>query len=257
MIPHTVAEQADEGRGRADGGDDAGPARHRAGCARLDARERQARTLLDAFGRQAARALHLIAGGLDHRSDGAGSMPHVTGVPLETVRRTECPDGGTGAPCRDSESRTLGDPDRPGDERREGQSEHHRFDDAVGVEEHSPGRQVMRQWRPGWIAGKGHGRCRGAERTARRSRSKARLQIVTSGRRPRRPPSSAEQPAGPADRRPSATAAWESGFPRHHGMAPEMVGSRPSDPSPFVPRGPWSRQGASVPRISIVPARGP
>ncbi len=51
------AEQADEGRGGADGGEQPGAAAHRAAGARLDAAEQRGGPLLDALGAEALRAL--------------------------------------------------------------------------------------------------------------------------------------------------------------------------------------------------------
>ena len=55
----------------------------------------------------------------------------------------------------------LGEPDRPGHQRRKGQPDHHRLHDDVGIHEHAPGRQVARQQR---IVGRGESRCRAARR---------------------------------------------------------------------------------------------
>jgi hypothetical protein len=38
------------------------------------------------------------------------------------------------------------DPDRPGYERSHRKADHHRFDDLIGMQEHAPGGEVLRQF---------------------------------------------------------------------------------------------------------------
>ena len=66
--------------------------------------------------------------GLDLRELGDQGVPVLEG-PNDPMRALEA----------------FGKPDRPGDQRRESKSDHHRLHDEVGVDEHRPWRELARQ----------------------------------------------------------------------------------------------------------------
>ena len=49
--------------------------------------------------------------------------------------------------ARAAQFEPFGEPDRPGDQRSDGKADHHRFHDDVGMDEHAPRGEILRQLR--------------------------------------------------------------------------------------------------------------
>ena len=143
-MPHTVPNRPDERRGGTDGGEDAGAAAHVATAGRDESLEAEGNTFLDAFFFAAVdRQAHLFQGVM-HQQVGEGAFLG--------RRRAGFFKGGGFFQVDDFAAQTtlgahqlkaLGDPDGPGDDRGDGQADHHDFHDDVGVLIHAPRRQVM------------------------------------------------------------------------------------------------------------------
>src|SRR6516165_12282244 len=140
------AKQADEGRGRTDGGKHAGAAQDPSPEACFDALEARSDPFLDAFSVGGTGGdLQLGHGRIEELHDLALS----TGKPLDSLR------GGAHADeliqCRPHASLGqhdlygFGEPHRPGDDRSEGKADQYRLHHRIGVEIHAPWAEIARK----------------------------------------------------------------------------------------------------------------
>ena len=88
------------------------------------------------------------------RARPASARPAAARSGAARIDREAAPQPGAG----DDELEALGDPHRPGDQRGEGEPDHHRLHHHVGGLEHAPGREIARQQRLGTVAGRRRGR---------------------------------------------------------------------------------------------------
>ena len=181
------AEQADEGRGRADGGEDAGAARNLAARRHLDALELPGDALLQAVAAQIGGDADLGRGRIDQLRHRARALAeHLVGLGERGALGEDAQaaaHGDAGA----AQFERFGDPDRPGYQRGKGEPDHHRLHDDVGVQEHAPGREVLRQLRGAHrVFGKGRRRRIRSRRLGGRRLGGGRLRRWGCGGRHRR-----------------------------------------------------------------------
>jgi hypothetical protein len=141
--PHGT-EQADERRGGTDGGEHAGAAAHVATAGGNQTLKAEADALLDAFFFAAVdRQAHLFER-VVYQQVGEGAFLAGGGAGFfKGGGFFQGSDFATQTTLGAHQLEAFGDPDGPGDDRGDGQADHHDFDDNVGVLVHAPRRQVV------------------------------------------------------------------------------------------------------------------
>ena len=157
-MPQTVPNSPTNGAHRPDRRQNAGAARHPPHRRRLDPGKQRGDPFLDAVvARGVAGALQLAASGARQHGDVAVGLAQLVAALPQRQRLFDegevAPQPALGA----GEFDGLGQPHRPGQHRRKGESDHHRLHDLVGGHEHADRRQIVRQDRLGLDRGLGHG----------------------------------------------------------------------------------------------------
>ncbi len=157
------AEQADERRRRADGGQHARTRVHVAAGRRREPVEPRSNALLDAHlvadvsGKAQFQRRHL---------DQPGDDAALPAEPLRSVRkgcsRINRPRGPLQSALGEGQLDRLREPDRPRDDGRERESDHHRLHDDVSGHEHVPRREIAREVRSIYALGRLSGFATGA-----------------------------------------------------------------------------------------------
>ncbi|MNS63621.1 hypothetical protein D3C72_967210 [compost metagenome] len=137
-------EQADEWRSGTDGGEYAGAAAHVAAAGCYQALKTESDAFLDAFFfAGAGRQMHFFQS-IMHQQIGQGAWFGCRSAGFfKRGGFFQVDDFGAQTTLGAHQLKAFGNPDGPGDDRSDGQADHHDFHDDVGVLVHAPRRQVM------------------------------------------------------------------------------------------------------------------